>query len=290
MGSVLFYIVDVFAEERYSGNQLAVFRHAHRLQPAIMQRLAKEMNFSETTFIMAEEGEAFPVRIFTPATEVPFAGHPTLGTAFVIQQEVIRRQVPRLFLDLAVGRIQVRFEYGPQGVEQVWMRQTEPTFGPVLERGCVAGALGLAPEELGPVQPQVVSTGLPFIIVPVVSREALAKAGPTFSQECSEGLPVKAFLLFCQEPRSCANHLSVRVFAHEYGVPEDPATGSANGCLGAYLVHHRYFGQNKVDLRVEQGYEIGRPSLLLVRASQLADTIQVEVGGRVLMVAKGELV
>ncbi len=290
MGPVLFYIVDVFAERRYSGNQLAVFRHAQHFQPELMQLLAREMNFSETTFVMAEEGPAFPVRIFTPVTEKPFAGHPTLGTAFVIQQEVVRQPVPEIPLDLRVGRIPVRFVYGSEGdIDQMWMRQKEPTFGPVVTKEHLAQVLGLAPDDLGPSPPQVVSTGLPFIIVPVTSRAALARARVATTESPRADVPVKAFLLFCEDPRSWDNHLCARVFAHEYGVPEDPATGSANGCLGAYLVQHNYFGRAEVDLRVEQGSEVGRPSLLLIRAWRHGESVQVEVGGRVKMVARGEL-
>ncbi|MCR4439912.1 MAG: PhzF family phenazine biosynthesis protein [bacterium] len=289
---VLLYIVDVFAEERYSGNQLAVFRHAQHLTTEQMRLLAREMNFSESTFIVDEwrAAESFPVRIFTPATELPFAGHPTLGTAFVIQQEVLAGEcVPQVNLELSVGRIPVRFEYGEEGPERLWMRQNSPVFGPVVERELVQRALGLAGSELAPLPAEVVSTGLPFIIAPLASRAALSKARLTSDQRLLKRLPLMAFLLFCPETRSPANQLSVRVFAHQYGVPEDPATGSANGCLAAYLVRHRYFGTDAIDIRVEQGHEVGRPSLLLLRSRREGETMRVEVGGKVIMVANGEL-
>ncbi|MBC7186203.1 MAG: PhzF family phenazine biosynthesis protein [Calditrichaeota bacterium] len=290
---VLLYIVDVFAEQRYSGNQLAVFRHAQHLSIEEMQLLAREMNFSESTFIVGESraAESFPVRIFTPATELPFAGHPTLGTAFVIQQEVLAgERVPEVSLDLPVGRIQVRFDYGEQGPERLWMRQNPPVFGPLVGKELVQRALGLADGDLAPLPAEVVSTGLPFIIAPLANRAALSKARLTSDPKLLERLPLRAFLLFCPETRSAANHLSVRVFAHQYGVPEDPATGSANGCLAAYLVRHRYFGTGEIDIRVEQGHELGRPSLLLLRGRKEAGAIRAEVGGKVIMVAKGALV
>lgn len=287
-----FHIVDVFAETRYSGNQLAVFRHAEHLTPQQMQLLAREVNFSETTFILEESPTAgvFPVRIFTPLTEIPFAGHPTLGTAFVVQQTVLQKPVPQVTLALPVGLIPVAFEYEAQSPERLWMRQKPPDFGEMVDKELVARALGLTIEEVGEPPPQVVSTGLPFIIAPLTNETALRRARLTREPELLAPLPVKAFLLFCRQPLSPENHLRVRVFAHEYGVPEDPATGSANGCLAAYLVHHALFGSKQIDIRVEQGHEVGRPSLLFLRAAQRGELVTVEVGGRVIPVARGELV
>ena len=290
-----FFIVDVFAEKKYSGNQLGVFPDAGDLSGEQMQRFAKEMNYSETTFILSREprDEGYDVRIFTPDKEIPFAGHPTLGTAFIIQQTLIGQAVEEVTLNLKVGPIPVAFSYH-QGVPEIlMMTQNKPAFGPPVEGPGMAEILGLEETDLDENFPiQQVSTGLPFIIVPLKTREALRRirVNTERSLEVLEHLDAKAVLTFCPQTRQEQNDLSVRVFAHYYGVPEDPATGSANGCLAGYLVKYRYFGDNWIDIRVEQGEEIGRPSLLLLKAQEDGDEIEVRVGGGVVLVARGEFV
>jgi len=294
MSGRAFSIVDVFAEDKYAGNQLAVVRQAEGLATEVMQKIARETNFSETAFIMGERprGGGFDVRIFTPARELPFAGHPTLGTAFVIRQDVIRKPVPEVVLNLKVGPIPVTFSYRGRKPDVLWMKQITPRFGRAQEPFRVAPVLGLRPDDLDLRFPvQEVSTGIPFVIVPVRTLEALRKSA--LRAEKLAGLTsdqAKAFLLFAPQVYRPENDLNVRVFAHGYGVAEDPATGSANGCLAGYLVRHRYFGGAQVDLRVEQGYEIGRPSLLLLRAAEKRRRIEVLVGGRVILVARGNLI
>jgi trans-2,3-dihydro-3-hydroxyanthranilate isomerase len=295
MANLIFYIVDVFAEEKYAGNELAVIRHAEPLDAATMQKIARELNFSETTFILADKENrgGYDVRIFTPKEEVPFAGHPTLGTAAIIQREVIRRAVDRVILNLKVGQIPVAFTYRGEEPDILWMKQLPPQFGRTYEVRRVAPVLGLSPSDLDRRFPvEAVSTGLPFIIVPVKMIHAVKKARVRLDQLLGliEDSEAKAFLLFCPETYARGNDLHVRVFAHYLGVPEDPATGSANGCLAGYLVRHRFFGSPQINLRVEQGHEIGRPSLLLLRAEEKAPEIDVFVGGRVILVARGELV
>ena len=290
-----FYIVDVFAEEKYEGNQLAVFRNAGDISDAKMQRIAKEMNYSETTFILAdrERNGGYDVRIFTPEEELPFAGHPTLGTAFVIQQEIIKGPVDKIILNLKVGQIPVTFSYAENRPDILWMKQKPPVFGKEVEREPLARSLNLegnAVDERFPVQE--VSTGIPFLIVPLKSLVHLKKAKVDFEKfmRLVGSIEAKAPLIFCPEAREGKNDLSVRVFVDYYGIPEDPATGSANGCLAGYLAKHRYFGQNRIDVRVEQGHEIGRPSLLYLKAEEKADAIDVFVGGKTMMVARGKLV
>jgi trans-2,3-dihydro-3-hydroxyanthranilate isomerase len=290
-----FFIVDVFAERKYSGNQLGVFLDAGSLSGDQMQRFSKEMNYSESTFILSREprDEGWDVRIFTPEKEVPFAGHPTLGTAFVIQQAIIGQAVEEVILHLKVGPIPVAFSYRQGAPETLMMTQNQPVFGPVVEFQAMAESLGLGEMDLDENFPvQQVSTGLPFVIVPLKTREALRRirVHTERSLELLENLDAKAVLAFCPQTRQEQNDLSVRVFAHYYGVPEDPATGSANGCLAGYLVKHRYFGDNWIDIRVEQGGEIGRPSLLLLKAQEDGEEIEVRVGGRVILVAQGEFV
>jgi len=295
MGKLTFYIVDVFAEERYAGNQLAVFSDAGALSDAEMQRIAREMNFSETTFILSRERRSggYDVRIFTPQKEVPFAGHPTLGTAYIIQREIIGEPVEKVVLNLGVGGIPVTFGYRGDEIDNLWMRQIEPTFGDVLDSGRASQALGLDEGEVdGRFPIEEVSTGLPFIIVPLKTLDSLKRVRVVRDRyfDLIEGRRAKAILAFCPETYRGEDDLCARVFADYYGVPEDPATGSANGCLAAYLVKHRYFGRSRINVRVEQGYEIGRPSLLLLRAEDKRGKIDVSVGGKVIAVAKGEFV
>jgi trans-2,3-dihydro-3-hydroxyanthranilate isomerase len=290
-----FYIVDVFAEEKYAGNELAVVRRAAALSDPVMQKIAREMNFSESTFILNDEESrgGFDVRIFTPKEEVPFAGHPTLGTAFIIQQEILRQPVKEVLLNLKIGQIPVTFTYRGPEPEILWMKQVRPRFGKSLEPRDAALALGLKPEDVDTRYPILeVSTGLPFFVVPLKTLEAVRRSSVEegLMLNLVRGTEAKAFLLFCPETYSSQNDLNVRVFAGYYGVPEDPATGSANGCLAGYLVKCRYFDSPKVNIRVEQGYEIGRPSLLLLNAEDKGGEIHIFVGGKVLLVAKGELV
>ncbi|MGA9383188.1 MAG: PhzF family phenazine biosynthesis protein [Phormidium sp.] len=292
-----FYIVDVFAEERYAGNQLAVFTGdgVARLSDAEMQKIAKEMNFSETTFITSNEAinGGYNVRIFTPGQELPFAGHPTLGTAFILQQEIIKSSVERVVLNLKVGQIPVTLNYAGEGVEWLWMQQKTPTFGQGFSPNQLAPVLNLEVEEIDSRYPiEEVSTGIPFIILPLKTKAALKRIKVNKDKyfQLVNNTTAKAILVFCPETNKPENNLSVRMFADYLGVPEDPATGSANGCLAGYLVEYNYFGEKPVDLRVEQGYEIGRPSLLLLKAQRSNAGIEVFVGGKSIMIAKGEFV
>jgi trans-2,3-dihydro-3-hydroxyanthranilate isomerase len=290
-----FYIVDVFAEEKYAGNQLAVVRDAADLSDWQMQQITKEMNYSETTFILSEEPRegGYDARIFTPATEVPFAGHPTLGTAYVIQKEIIRKPVETVILNLKVGQIPVTFQKTGEGEDILWMKQIEPVFGKVFDIDDITYVLSIEKNDIDERYPiQEVSTGLPHIIVPLQSLKAVKRTKINKDKyfKFIENINTKAILIFCSETSHQQNNLNVRVFCDYYGVPEDPATGSGNGCLAGYLVKNRYFATSKIDVRVEQGYEIGRPSLLYLRAEEINGKIVVFVGGKVGLVAKGELV
>jgi len=287
----VFYIVDVFAETKYSGNQLAVFRQAADLSTGEMQAIAREMNFSETTFILSDEPRAggYDVRIFTPSSELPFAGHPTLGTAYVIQREIIQEPAEQVVLNLKVGPIPVTF--GSDDV--LWMKQIEPEFGRVFAADQLAAVLGLVEDEIDARFPiQEISTGLPHIIVPLTGLDALRKIKVAADRywQLVEGTSAKAILAFCPGGYDEQHDLGVRMFADYYGVPEDPATGSGNGCLAGYLVEHRYFGREAIDVRVAQGYEINRPSLLHLKAKRTDNRIEVQVGGQVVKIAEGEFV
>jgi trans-2,3-dihydro-3-hydroxyanthranilate isomerase len=290
-----FYILDVFAEKKYSGNQLAVFRDAGGLSNQEMQQIANEMHFSETTFILSEKprNSGWDVRIFTPEAELPFAGHPTLGTAYVLQQKLICDQVEEVVLNLKVGRIPVSFNYSDGRPDQLWMRQMPPQFGRIFTVAQLAPVLSLSESDFDARFPiEESSTGAGAIIIPLKTLTAV-KTAMIHRQNFFafiRDIPSKVPLIFCTETVDKANQLHVRVFADEYGIPEDPATGSANGCLAGWLVKHRYFGGDIIDIRVEQGLEMGRPSLLHLRAARKGDSIEVHVGGKVIMIAEGEFV
>ena len=283
-----FYIVDVFAEEKYAGNQLAVVRGGSSLPDETLQKIALEMNYSETTFVLSEEeiGGGYDVRIFTPGDEVPFAGHPTLGTAYVIRHEILASPVESVTLKLKAGEIPVTFG------EVLWMRQLPPTFGAILDSSLFARTLNLETADLDDQYPvQEVSTGLPALIVPLRDLGALRRCKVDWERFTEVAGPGKNLYVFCPESHDDGpGDLSARMFANDLGVPEDPATGSAAGCLAAYLLEHSYLGTDLVDARVEQGYEIGRPSLLYLQAARDGDQTIIHVGGKVQMVARGELV
>jgi trans-2,3-dihydro-3-hydroxyanthranilate isomerase len=286
--NLTFYIVDVFAEEKYAGNQLAVVRGGAGLPDETLQKIALEMNYSETTFVLSEEepGGGYDVRIFTPGDEIPFAGHPTLGTAYVIQYEILAGPVESITLKLKAGEIPVTFG------EVLWMRQLPPTFGATLDSALIAPTLNLEMADLDDRSPvQEVSTGLPALIVPLRDLDALQRCKVDWERHTEVAGPGKNLYVFCPESHDDGpGDLSARMFANDPGVPEDPATGSAAGCLAAYLLGHAYLGTDSIDVRVEQGYEIGRPSLLYLQAARDGDQTTVHVGGKVQMVARGELV
>jgi trans-2,3-dihydro-3-hydroxyanthranilate isomerase len=294
MGKMLFYIVDVFAEEKYAGNQLAVFRSGNTLGDNEMQHIAREMNFSETTFILSETQRdgGFDVRIFTPNEEVPFAGHPTLGTAHIVRTEILsRKNVGEIKLNLKAGQISVSFNDSKEQGTICWMRQIEPVFGETINAKIIAPILNLNQSDIDErFLIEEVSTGLPHIIVPLSSLDSLKRAKVNTDKyfEFIKNRWAKPVLIFCDEPHNPSNDISVRMFADCFGIPEDPATGSGNGCLAGYLVRHRYWGKDEIDIRSEQGYEIGRRSLLFLRAKEKNGKISISVGGKAITVAKGE--
>jgi len=292
MEKLTYYIVDVFAEEKFAGNQLAVFRGGAKLSPEQMQSIAREMHFSETTFIISEEKYegGYDVRIFTPEAEVPFAGHPTLGTAHVIRNEIANDAPTEVVLNLKVGPIPVTFQEKKNGTIG-WMKQVNPEFGGNIDADAIAKVLGLRRSEIDERFPvEEVSTGLPHIIVLLKNLDSLKRTHINKDKyfDLIKKTWAKPILIFCPESHRGLNDISVRMFADYYGVPEDPATGSGNGCLAAYLVKHRYWGKNEIDIRSEQGYEINRPSLLYLKAQEFNGKIDVYVGGKSITIAKGE--
>jgi trans-2,3-dihydro-3-hydroxyanthranilate isomerase len=276
-----YYLTDVFAEGPYAGNRLATVTDAADLSTTEMQNIALAFNFAETTFICGGSAESgFDVRIFTPAAEIPFAGHPTLGTAFLLRHVLHRSDEAIVHLNLVAGKIPVTFS--DDGI--VWMRQNQPIFGKQLDHVYVSEQLGIDESMLDVSVPcQYVSTGLEFLLIPLSSPQAL--------NEISIGINdlAPSVFFFCKGGYSDEQQISARMFAEEFGISEDPATGSANGCLAAYLVEHEYFESAELDIKVGQGYEIQRPSQLYLRAKKVADNhFELNVGGRVNLVASGQ--
>ncbi|AUV80528.1 phenazine biosynthesis protein [Salinigranum rubrum] len=288
-----FHLVDVFAEEPYAGNQLAVFHDTADLSTAEMQALTREMNYSESTFIESTTppDDRYEVRIFDPAEELQFAGHPTIGTAYVVR-EFLRDDAPdELTLSLGVGDISVTVESEGED-DRYWVHQIPPSFETTLDHAHAAEMLGLSLDDIDDRYPvELVSTGLPTLVVPLRSLDAAQRAetqADPYSRYLVEPHGNVNLLVFTPETEGDTD-LHVRVFADAGGIPEDPATGSSNGCLAAYLVAHRYFDTDEVSVTVEQGLEMGRPSLLHLRANESEEGITVSVGGRVQPVAEGRL-
>ncbi|MBT7877847.1 MAG: PhzF family phenazine biosynthesis protein [Gammaproteobacteria bacterium] len=274
-----FFITDVFSEGPYAGNQLATMPDASGISTEEMQQIARAFNFAETTFITGGSIETgFDVRIFTPNSELPFAGHPTLGTSYLIRNEILKTDVRELILNMGVGPIPVTF--ADDGV--LWMTQNQPEFGASFDPADVAIELGLEPTDIDVRFPcRNVSTGLEFLLVPLVSYAALKNA-------CmGQGQLAQAYFLFCAGGYNSEQRVQARMFAGELGVKEDPATGSANGCLAAYLAEYEYFGPGPIDVSVGQGYEIERPSQLYLQSEKRSDEFSIRVGGKVRVVAEG---
>jgi len=284
-----FYIVDVFAEQKYQGNQLAVLLPGKELSTPEMQQVAREINFSETAFVMSgkQDNGGYDVRIFTPDVEIPFAGHPTLGTAFVIREIVEQEASQQVVLNLGVGQIPVQFTG-----EEIFMEQKEPSFGRLIEEPEVlANILQINVEDIrSDYLIQVVSTGLPCVIIPLNSLDAVKRCSINHSrfQHFIDNVVRCNLLVFTDEAEKQENDLRVRVFMDDTGFFEDPATGSANGNLAGYLLEYNFFQTTKINLRVEQGYEMQRPSLVKIAAEKIKGKFRISVGGKVFLVAKGE--
>jgi len=265
-------LVDVFAEARYEGNQLAVVEDAAGLHANRMQAIAREMNFSETTFVTAQAAGRATVRIFTPNEELPFAGHPTLGTAWVLA----RGERARVVLALPVGDVPVDFDDG-----LAWLTPPPAIAGAALEPAAAAALLGLERADLDPdLEPQLVTCGPTFPIIGVQDLAALRRI--RVDREVQQNLGVPGFpFAVCRGGYSADADFAARMmFFDGVGMREDPATGSANAAFASYL-HSRGIGGRCI---VEQGFEIRRPSRIYLSVGT-----QPAVGGRVQMVAEGSL-
>ena len=281
-----FYIADCFAEEKYQGNELLVVIADRFVSDREQQQIAREINFSETAFILSgkQDNGGYDVRIWTPSVgEVPFAGHPTLGTAYVIHRFLERGQSDIVKLNLKVGQIPVVItENG------LTMSQKAPVFGETIPKEEIAEVFGISPGKISDDYPvQWVSTGLAAVIIPLKDREALSRVRT--NREAFE-----RYIL--RHPASYCSHLfftdmgnktfAARCLMEDY--LEDPATGSANGDLAGYLLQHDYFNRSDIDYTVIQGEDMGRKSVLRIHAGKKADAWTIEVGGQCHIVACGE--
>ncbi len=292
--SLDYALVDVFAERPLEGNMLAIFTDARGLSTEQMQALARETNLAETTFILPSDAPEFDtsvrVRIFTTQEELPFAGHPTLGTAsWLYWNHPSLKGSASVTLALNSGPITVSFqpphpeEHGVFGT----MRQQDPVFGPVHDHAEVAHILNLPLEDLDATRPiQTISTGIPFCIVPIRPLEAIQRLAipQAAAQAYLDGHTSKFFYCLAPALPGSGAHFHARM---QFYNGEDPATGSASGCAIAYLVRHGFVGSAQ-PIIIEQGIEIRRPSRIHVQATQTGDGITgVFVGGRTIPVASG---
>jgi trans-2,3-dihydro-3-hydroxyanthranilate isomerase len=291
----MFVQVDVFTDRLFGGNPLAVFLDGRGLTDGEMQSIAREMNLSETTFVLPPTRPdcLARVRIFTPAREVPFAGHPTIGTIWVLAREGRVPDGQPVALEEGIGPVPVELEGDPAHAGFVWMRHRDATFGPpVRDRSAVAAALGLIEADLEPKAPIATgTTGSLFLYVPLRDRAAVDRAvlDVTAMRRAFGETALPGVFVFAAERPAGAY---ARMFApHTSGIPEDPATGSASGPLGAYLVRHGLVDPgDPVELVSAQGVTMGRPSRVHIRLRAVGDAVtDIRVGGGVVPVLEGRL-
>ena len=286
---------DVFTSTPLTGNQLAVFPDGRGLSDSEMQAIAREMNFSETTFVLpAEEpGTDVRMRIFTPGLELPMAGHPTIGTTFALAHTGgIAQGASRFVFGLNVGPTPVDLVWHDRGLAFAWMSQRQPQFGvPFTDRAAVASMLQLDVAKLHPVLPvQVISCGVPYVFVPLRDRAAVDSAVAdvgAFHRVAGKD----AVFIFAIAEAGREETVYSRMLAPQFGIPEDPATGGASGPLGCYLVQHGLVaGDQSQRILNLQGVRMHRPSRIHIAIDGTPGAITgVRVGGEAVLVARGEL-
>lgn len=300
--TIPYYLVDVFTDRRFGGNQLAVFIDLDdSLDHDEMLRIAKELNLAEITFVKSNsEDYRFHIRIFTTEYEVPFAGHPSLGTAYIIAQHLVSKPVSEIILEVIEGDIPIAIT-NPSDLDQSQyiMEQVQPRFFEEYHAHGIFQALNISKALLNPKLPiQSVSTGLEYIIIPLTSLSAIQNIqldnvgtikwliDNQLHKSNSHSGRTTSFFFFTSETVDPANDYHVRMVCIESErLVEDAATGSANGCLLAYLLRH---AQAKIEATVEQGYAMGRPSLLHLNGEKNDDGYSIKVGGQVVAVAEGQ--
>lgn len=301
MPSYRFVTADVFTATPFGGNQLAVFPEASGLSSEQMQSIAGEFNFSETTFVVPPEDTACirRVRIFTPASELPFAGHPTVGTAHVLAalgEIPLTGDVTRVALQEGVGPVPVliRSKDGQPGFCQLTAAKLPEASPPLPPRDVLAPMLSLETDDLldGVYHPQAVSCGVPFSFIPVRDRRAVARARLRLDlwEETLSHEPHHMVMVFAMDAEDRNHQVRARMFGPGSKVPEDPATGSACAALGGYLAWRNDTSSGTLRWIVEQGYEMGRPSILEIETDKVDGKVSaVRVGGDTVIMTEGRL-
>jgi trans-2,3-dihydro-3-hydroxyanthranilate isomerase len=296
-----YFTADVFTDRRFGGNQLAVFPDAREIAPELMPQIAREFNYSETTFVLPPDDPSHTakVRIFTPGGELQFAGHPTIGTAHVL---AVTGAIPltgdetRIVLEEGVGPVPVtiRSRNGVPEFAQLSAAKLPEVGPPAPSLEKLAAMLSLPTHDLlgGEMLPQSVSCGTPFLFVPLADRGAVARArvkGDLFDSTLAGYVTDKVFV-FAMDGERPDSQVRARMFAPGIGVPEDPATGSAAVALGGYLAVRDPRFEGTLRWIVEQGFEMGRPSILEVEADKREGRVTAaRVGGRTVMVCEGTM-
>jgi trans-2,3-dihydro-3-hydroxyanthranilate isomerase len=298
MDRLHYHLVDVFTNQRFGGNQLAVFTDGRGVAGDLMQTLAKEMNLSETTFILPPDDPAnhYHIRIFTPGRELPMAGHPTVGTSYVLAREgkvEFASGRGTLRLEEGVGPISVTLEMNGEHPGLITMQQPMPAFGPTMtNRELAAGMLSLSPDDIDPNLPvEIVSCGVPFLYVPLTSLRAIQSIKlrmDLYEQYLTELDGPGEVFVFTREAVNPDSTVHSRMFAPGFGIPEDPATGAASGPLGCYLVKYGVVTDNPAAIISEQGFEMGRPSIIHIGIERSGEQFtRVSVGGECVYIGAG---
>lgn len=293
--------LDVFTDTPFEGNQLAVFPDPPRdIAEPVMQRIAAEMNFSESTFVFPPRaGGNVWMRIFTPESELPMAGHPTIGSTFALAAEgVIKAGHKEFVFELGVGPTPVSLEWKDGRLDFAWMTQPLPSFRTPFDAATLAPAFGIEISDVVQSLPaQAVTCGVPFLFVPLVSRGSVDRVAIDrrgFAAACRQaGIDELPVFIFTTDRRGATGDETVysRMLAPGFGIVEDPATGGASGPLGCYLVQHRVLQKDQAAAFVSlQGVAMRRPSRIHISIETDRGTItRVRVGGRSVLVGRGEL-
>ena len=298
MPQLRYHIVDVFTDTPFGGNQLAVYVDGRGLSSEQMQNIAREMNLSETTFILpsADSANDYRVRIFTPWRELPMAGHPTIGTTFVMGREKmidVSGASGKIMLEEGVGPIPVTYtvENGLPGM--ITMQQLAPKFGPRFgDRAAIAAMLSLSVSDLGDTPMEVVDCGMSLLYIPLNSLNAVQnlKLRIDLYEQVTNEVGTGEIFVFTHETVQPSSTVHSRMFAPGLGISEDPATGGAGGPFGCYLVKYGLVQGNPARIVSEQGFEMGRPSLIYIDIERAGDTYtRVSVGGRAVYMGEGTL-
>ena len=301
MRKLRYHLVDVFTNRAFGGNQLAVVTNGRGISSEVMQSIAHELNLSETTFVLPPKDSAndYHVRIFTPSAELPMAGHPTVGTSFILAREhMIEPSGDEAVIKLeeGVGTIPVTIKFKDNQPDFIEMRQPLPKFGPRFEdKSVIAEMLSIPPDAIEENLPlEVVSCGVPFLYVPVKDLESVRSIRfrlDVWDRVLKDFASAQVFV-FTTETENEDSSVHSRMFAPGLGVQEDPATGGASGPLGCYLVRHKVFPAAKAvsEFTSEQGFEIKRPSFIKIAIEQDNDEITgVRVGGQCQFMGEGYL-